>query len=48
MEYDYKSATQSIVVAMFFHYIGYLVALILDSVDSIKKVRIVYGGILFP
>ncbi len=47
MDTSYKTSTQSIITAVFFHYIGYLAILILDSVDYIKKVRIVYGSNFF-
>ena len=44
MPSEYYNQTQRIVVAILFHYVGYLVILVLDSVDYIKKIRIVYGG----
>ena len=35
--------TESIVAAMLFHYIGFLVILVIDSIDYVKKVLIVRG-----
>ncbi len=43
MGHDPASRVQSIIVAIFFNFMGYFVVLVLDSLSYIKKVRIVYS-----
>ena len=43
MESTYTKRTQLILIALFIHYMGYLIFLILDSLDYPKRIRISYG-----
>ena len=43
VEDTYFNRTQAVLVAIFFHYMGYLILLILDAFDFPKKVHITYG-----
>ncbi len=40
---DYATRTQAILVALFFHYFGYLVMLILDALNYSNRVHLTYN-----
>ncbi len=40
---DYEDRTKAVLVAIFFHYLGYLTFLFLDAFHYPKRIRVAYG-----